>query len=125
MAGRNLLVGVDNFGTGQSGLTLLADIEPAMIKIDVSLIEGVVNLVKAQNLARGIVALGREMGCMTVAEGIETEQQLSTLSLMGCEYGQGYRLAPPMPGGEIAGWVALWQDDVSVITGKAASRQIH
>ncbi len=99
--------------------------EPAMIKIDASVIDGIANLVKAQNLARGIVALGNELGCMVVAEGIETDQQLHTLSSMGCEYGQGFKLAAPMPGDEVAAWVALWQDDASRIARTAAPRQIH
>ena len=125
LAGRNLLVSVDNFGTGQSGLTLLCEIEPAVIKIDVSVIEGVANLVKAQNLARGIVALGNELGCMVVAEGIETDQQLNTLASMGCEYGQGFKLSAPMPANEVAAWVALWQDDASRIARTAEPRRIH
>jgi EAL domain-containing protein (putative c-di-GMP-specific phosphodiesterase class I) len=44
-----------------------------------------------------VIGLARAMGMKVVAEGVETREQLSRLSQMGCEFAQGYHLAPPMP----------------------------
>ena len=51
-----------------------------------------------------ILALAKTFGRMTVAEGIENEDQFQALFDMGCELGQGYGIARPMPAGEVTIW---------------------
>jgi len=54
---------------------------------------------------RAILAMTGELGLEVVAEGIETNSQLLLLQEMGCSYGQGYGIAPPMPAPNVIGWV--------------------
>src|SRR4051812_28212508 len=51
------------------------------------------------------VGLGHSLGMRVVAEGVEDEGQLAWLRLQGCDYGQGTLLGPPMPAGEVPGWL--------------------
>ena len=125
LSGYNVLSGVDDFGTGTSALTTVSDLDLSLIKIDASVIKGIARLVRSQNLARGILALGQEMGCQVVAEGIETEEQLTLLQTLGCRYGQGLRLASPMPGAEAAAWLALPGDSVPVIHERGRPTWLH
>jgi EAL domain-containing protein (putative c-di-GMP-specific phosphodiesterase class I) len=55
-------------------------------------------------IVQGIIALSRAFGHKTVAEGVETEAHYQALMVMGCEFGQGYGIARPMPADDLAGW---------------------
>jgi diguanylate cyclase (GGDEF)-like protein len=123
--GHNVLTAVDDFGTGTSALTAIQDLDLGMIKIDISVIKGVGHLVRSQELVRGILALGKEFGCIVVAEGIETEEQQTVLRQLGCEYGQGFRLAEPLPAAEVAAWIGLWKESVQSISTSDNPRQVH
>jgi EAL domain-containing protein (putative c-di-GMP-specific phosphodiesterase class I) len=55
-------------------------------------------------IVQGVIALATAFGRQTIAEGIESEAHYATLLEMGCEAGQGYGIARPMPAEELANW---------------------
>ena len=105
LIGRNLLVAIDDFGSGLSSLTLHSEFPLDMIKLDARVVDGVAHLERSQNMARIAMRLADELGSLVSAEGIETVEQLSFLQSMGYRYGQGRLLAAPMPADEVATWL--------------------
>ncbi|PKO38798.1 MAG: two-component system response regulator [Betaproteobacteria bacterium HGW-Betaproteobacteria-6] len=90
-------VSIDDFGTGYSSLSVLRDLPIQRIKIDRSFI---VDLPASQNqraVVEAIVALSRAMFMQITVEGIEHEDQATTLLELGCQEGQGYLFARPLP----------------------------
>jgi len=104
-------VSLDDFGTGFSTLGHLRELSVDILKIDRSFVQDM--LVNAGDLAiiKGIVGFAGAFDCQLVAEGVETLQHGQTLVDLGCEWGQGYFMARPMPGGEFSTWHKNWQHD--------------
>lgn len=91
---------VDDLGAGYSNLRRIADLEPQVVKLDRGLIMGIDQSPRQQQLVSSVVRLCIDLRAMVVAEGIETEDELSALRDTGAHYGQGYlfaRPAYPMP----------------------------
>ncbi len=91
---------IDDFGTGYSSLAYVRDLPFDTLKIDRSFVESLDKEESAKKLVRAIIALAAELGLSTVAEGIETDIQRRVLVKLGCETGQGFELARPMPAGD-------------------------
>ncbi len=89
-------VEIDDFGTGYSALSYLQQFPIDAIKIDKSFIGEMQRNRKGLGLVRAIVSMARELGMDTIAEGIETPDQLSELKGLLCGYGQGYLLSHPL-----------------------------
>ncbi len=89
-------VEIDDFGTGYSALAYLQQFPINAIKIDKSFIYEMQRNRKGLGLVRAIVSMARELGMETVAEGIETPEQLSELKGLLCGYGQGFLLSHPL-----------------------------
>jgi EAL domain-containing protein (putative c-di-GMP-specific phosphodiesterase class I) len=87
---------LDDFGTGYSSLSYLQRLPVDILKIDRSFVAGVARSTEDSALARGILTLGQTLGLETVAEGIETAEQLAALRDLGCQLGQGYFFARPL-----------------------------
>jgi diguanylate cyclase (GGDEF)-like protein/PAS domain S-box-containing protein len=87
---------LDDFGTGYSSLSYLQRLPVDILKIDRSFVAGVARSIEDSALARGILTLAQTLGLETVAEGIETAEQLATLGELGCQLGQGYFFARPL-----------------------------
>jgi EAL domain-containing protein (putative c-di-GMP-specific phosphodiesterase class I) len=88
---------VDDFGTGYSSLSYLRGFPVDILKIDRSFISTLDSSTEADlALPRAIVALGRALNLQTIAEGIETPEQLSQLRAMVCDQAQGYYFAKPL-----------------------------
>jgi diguanylate cyclase (GGDEF)-like protein/PAS domain S-box-containing protein len=87
---------LDDFGTGYSSLSYLQRLPVDILKIDRSFVAGVARSTQDSALARGILTLGQTLGLETVAEGIETAEQLAALRELGCQLGQGYFFARPL-----------------------------
>lgn len=102
---RGFRISLDDFGTGYSSLAYLKNFPLDRIKIDKSFIHDIENRTLDQALVRAILTMTGELGLEVVAEGIETNSQLLLLQKMGCSYGQGYGIAPPMPAPNVIGWV--------------------
>jgi EAL domain-containing protein (putative c-di-GMP-specific phosphodiesterase class I) len=90
-------VAVDDAGAGYSGLQHLVQMEPDIIKMDMSLTRGIHENAARRALASAMVHYCRETGSQMVAEGIETQQELLTLQALGIGRGQGYLLGRPGP----------------------------
>jgi EAL domain-containing protein (putative c-di-GMP-specific phosphodiesterase class I) len=91
---------VDDLGAGYSNLKRIADLEPKVVKLDRGLIMGVDQSARQRQLVTSVVRLCNDLKAMVVAEGIETECELSALRDTGAHYGQGFlfaRPAYPMP----------------------------
>jgi len=102
-------IGVDDFGTGYSSLTYLKRFPVDTLKIDRSFVQGLddpARVSRDRAIVAGIVDLAHAFGLTTVAEGVETTGQLSLLRALGCEQVQGHYLSRPLPGGEVAAWIA-------------------
>lgn len=91
---------VDDVGAGYSGLESIARLKPAYLKIDMALVRDLPSSLVNREMVKAIVALGRGIGALVVAEGIEQQAELETLEALGVTYGQGYLLARPEVGTE-------------------------
>ena len=90
-------VSIDDFGTGQTSLGLLATLPIAELKIDRSFIADMhLNQANAA-IVRSMVELGHNLNLRVVAEGVETVDEIEALSITGCDLVQGYLFARPMP----------------------------
>jgi EAL domain-containing protein (putative c-di-GMP-specific phosphodiesterase class I) len=87
---------MDDFGTGYSSLAHLRRFPLDVIKVDRSFVSALGDG-QGSSIAGAIVSLAGALGLRTVAEGIEDEEQLRAVRALGCDLGQGYHLARPMP----------------------------
>jgi EAL domain-containing protein (putative c-di-GMP-specific phosphodiesterase class I) len=101
---RGLQLSLDDFCTGYATYQQLERIPFNELKVDISITRHLQHSRKQAILARSIIQLGKDLGLKVVAEGIETQGCWDLLKAMGCDYGQGYFLARPMPGGRLVDW---------------------
>jgi len=94
-------VAIDDFGTGYSSLRLLARLPIDTLKIDRTFIQGISDTGHDITLVSTIVSLAHALDMQAVAEGVETAQQLQALRQLGCDQGQGYLFARPMPAADV------------------------
>lgn len=90
-------VAIDDFGSGLSSLNLVKDISADVLKIDKSLLSGNCENDKEKIVLESIFLFAGRLGMVTVAEGVETEQQLGFLRTCGCSLIQGFLFARPQP----------------------------
>jgi EAL domain-containing protein (putative c-di-GMP-specific phosphodiesterase class I) len=88
---------IDDFGTGYSSLSYLARLPVAKLKLDRSFVRGLPYSERDAAIATSVVALGHGLKLQVLAEGIETEAQAQFLRGLGCQMGQGWLFAKPMP----------------------------
>ena len=87
---------MDDFGSGRSSLNGLTVMHFDVVKLDKSLIDFIGNR-NGELILNYTMALGKELGKRLVAEGVETESQLSFLKINGCDAIQGYYFSKPLP----------------------------
>lgn len=87
---------LDDFGSGYAGLTLLANIQPDIIKLDMALTRGIDDSLPRRAIVANVMQLCEELGIQVVAEGIETLGELDALRALGVRYVQGYLFARPL-----------------------------
>ncbi|WP_307868668.1 EAL domain-containing protein [Micromonospora sp. C95] len=104
---------LDDFGTGESSLSLLRAFPAAIVKLDKSFVDGIeIDDGQAaasdarQAVARAVIQLAHALGLETVAEGVESAEQVAVLRALGYTRGQGYHLARPMTAEGISGLLA-------------------
>ena len=97
----NVRLAIDDAGSGFSGLRRLLDLDPDMVKLDLSLTKGIDRDPKRRALASGLVGFATAAGVEVVAEGIETKRERDALRLLGVELGQGYHLGRPVSAGDL------------------------
>ena len=94
---RGFLVEIDDFGKGYSSLSLLKNISADVLKTDMCFLHEIEDRERSRIILQTIIAMADSLGMMVIAEGVETEQQLDTLSSMGCKYFQGFYFSRPIP----------------------------
>jgi EAL domain-containing protein (putative c-di-GMP-specific phosphodiesterase class I) len=89
---------LDDFGTGFSTLSSLRSLPIDIVKVDRSFVSNIDDAAddRSRVLTESIVALSRQLGLETVAEGIETADQLDRVRALGCDVGQGYLFSRPV-----------------------------
>jgi len=100
LQGSGMRVVIDDFGTGYSSLAYLNQFNVNGIKLDRFFIQDIPGNKKSENLLSMIIALGERLDIPVVAEGVETEAQVSFLQEHGCPRFQGYLVAPALPAGD-------------------------
>jgi diguanylate cyclase (GGDEF)-like protein len=113
---------LDDFGTGYSSLSYLQRLPVDILKIDRTFVSGVAGSAEDSALARAIVTLGQTLGLETVAEGVETAEQLAALRELGCQLGQGYYFAKPMDPEAVDGLLHRDQPGIHSLTALTHNR---
>ncbi len=96
---------IDDFGTGYSSLALLHRLNVDVLKIDQSFVQNLGPGNDSFMLCQAMIQLAQSLGIATVAEGVETQQQLKMLRLMGCDEIQGFLASPPVPAKMVESWL--------------------
>ncbi len=94
-------VSIDDFGTGYSSLAYLKRFPVDNLKIDISFIREMVKDPDSASIVVAIINMAHTLNLKTIAEGIETEEQLNFLRLLRCDTGQGFYLSKPLPAEDV------------------------
>ncbi|MFA5952415.1 MAG: EAL domain-containing protein [Hyphomicrobium sp.] len=105
-------VALDDFGTGYSSLSYLSDLPFDKIKIDRSFIKTVHDRRESVKIVSAIVGLGRSLGALTVAEGIETARDEEVIRALSCSLAQGYYYSKPVPATDLPSLVRRFDGPV-------------
>jgi EAL domain-containing protein (putative c-di-GMP-specific phosphodiesterase class I) len=105
---------IDDFGTGYSSIAYLRHLPVDVLKIDRSFVREVARDTRAAALVDAITSMASALDLQLVAEGIEEVEQVATLRAMGCQLGQGYWFARPMPADAVTRYLAAGVVDVGL-----------
>ncbi len=111
-------VALDDFGTGYSSLSYLQKFEIDVLKIDQAFVRGLTPTSLNLPLCKAIIVMAHEMGMKVVAEGVETAAQHALLKEAGCDSGQGFYYARPMPADEFDDWYAARDRGLTEMTAR-------
>ncbi len=93
---------LDDFGAGYSSLMWLKQHAFRGIKLDRGFVRSLPEDAVNRTILKAVIGVGRTLGCTVTAKGVETEEQLQTLTALGCERIQGFLLARPLTAGDLA-----------------------
>ena len=102
---------VDDFGTGYSSLSYLKRFPLSKLKIDKSFIMDMIDNDNDALIVRSTIDLAHNLGMQVVAEGIENEESLELLTILGCELGQGYFISRPISSDNFKQWITKQNND--------------
>lgn len=102
---------IDDFGTGHSSLAQLRDLPFDELKVDRSFVHGATADSTRRAICNASLRMAQQLKLTVVAEGIEDRADWELLQDMGCEIGQGYFIAQPMPPASVLGWINSWDSD--------------
>ena len=97
-------IALDDFGAGYSSLARLARLPVDTIKLDRSFAQGLTGSERERIVVEGMIATARRLGLTVVAEGIEDDVQLAAARTAGCQWVQGYCVAPPLDESALMGF---------------------
>jgi EAL domain-containing protein (putative c-di-GMP-specific phosphodiesterase class I) len=97
---QGIYASVDDFGTGYSSLSYLSLFPIRELKIDRSFVGDMLDNPRNHSIVRSTILMARELGLVTVAEGVEDDQTLQLLKKNGCDIAQGYVISRPLPEAE-------------------------
>jgi diguanylate cyclase (GGDEF)-like protein len=118
LRGAGARIVLDDFGAGHASISYLREMQFDGVKLDGALIATVADSLRSRRLLKGVLDLCAALGLPSVAEHIETEEQLRLLRELGCREGQGFLLSPPLHAEAAA---ALAAPKLSLIGGRAAA----
>ncbi|MEW8404561.1 MAG: EAL domain-containing protein [Candidatus Thiodiazotropha taylori] len=101
-------IAIDDFGTGYSSLQYLKHLPTNQLKIDQGFVRDMHDDPEDLAILDGIIGLAKAFNREVLAEGVETVDHGILLLQFGCQLGQGYAIARPMPVGELSGWLESW-----------------
>lgn len=104
----SFLVSLDDFGSGYSSLTMLKDVGIDVIKMDQGFLKGTDEQQRGKVVVQHIIAMAKQLGITTVAEGVETKEQVLMLQQLGCDVVQGFFFSQPLT---ISAFETLLSDD--------------
>jgi EAL domain-containing protein (putative c-di-GMP-specific phosphodiesterase class I) len=104
-------IAMDDFGTGYSSLSYLRAFPFDKIKIDRSFVRDMTESARCAAIVQAVIGLGSGLGLATVAEGVETGEQLQWLKTYGCSEVQGYLFSPPVPPADMRRFLKTWRPD--------------
>jgi EAL domain-containing protein (putative c-di-GMP-specific phosphodiesterase class I) len=96
---------LDDFGTGYSSFSYLKRLPVQELKIDQSFVNMMLESEDDAHIVQAMIDLGQNFGLRVIAEGIETRETIERLAEMGCQSGQGYYIARPMPHTQLLDWI--------------------
>jgi EAL domain-containing protein (putative c-di-GMP-specific phosphodiesterase class I) len=96
LKGAGIRIALDDFGTGYSSLCYLSELPFDKIKIDRSFIQTLHERQESAKIVSAIVGLGKSLGVPTIAEGVETADEVDFLRRIGCSTAQGYYFSEPL-----------------------------
>ncbi|MEA2125551.1 MAG: hypothetical protein QOI80_2333 [Solirubrobacteraceae bacterium] len=99
-------IGLDDFGTGYASLTHLRRLPATFVKIDQTFVRGLVTDPEDERIVEAVIQLAANLGLRSIAEGVETEAELTRLRELGCDQAQGYLFARPLPHSDIPAAIA-------------------
>lgn len=102
-------ISLDDFGTGYSTLGHLKVLTVDVLKIDRSFVKDMLSSQGDLAILKGVISFAQAFECDVIAEGVETLQHGQRLIELGCEMGQGYYIARPMPAVDLPAWTDAWQ----------------
>lgn len=97
---KGIQLSIDDFGTGYSSLSYLHRLPANFLKIDRSFVTDICSNSDSQKITEVIITLANSLNMKTIAEGVETQQQLECLRFLNCDFIQGYLFSPPVPPSE-------------------------
>lgn len=93
-------IAIDDFGSGYSSLNLLKGMTADVLKVDKEFLNEAEDSVKGGKIIRNVIAMSKDLNMITVAEGVETKEQVEFLKRVDCDVAQGYYYYKPMPAEE-------------------------
>ncbi len=99
-------IGLDDFGTGYASLTHLRRLPVTFVKIDQTFVQGLGVDDEDERIVAAVVDLAANLGLRSIAEGVETDDQLDRLRELGCDQAQGYLFARPLPPSDVTAAIA-------------------
>jgi diguanylate cyclase (GGDEF)-like protein len=109
-------IAIDDFGTGYSSMSILSELPTDALKIDRSFVTTSASRRTSRSVVEAIISIAHLLGKSTVAEGVETSEQVRTLRELGCDFAQGYFFAKPVPAEDLPAVIArvpAWRQIVS------------
>lgn len=100
---------LDDFGTGYSSLQHLHSLPFDELKVDRSFVSSMMEKRESRKIVAAVIGLGHSLELLTVAEGVEVQEQVNMLHWLGCDQGQGWLYGKPVHSSELAGMIAVLQ----------------